>query len=121
MPEYTDHVLRMTEARHKALSARISYDALKKEVDLVRTFEASRRYDPSRVRQHSLPRRLLTSHPAAAMQRGDAADVSGGGGWGVAWACAWTVCERREGALGSCCVVRTARLHFSLYVRHQYA
>ena len=44
MPEYTDHVLRMTEARHKALSARIAYDALKKEVDLVRTYEASRRY-----------------------------------------------------------------------------
>ena len=48
MPEYTDHVLRMTEARHKALSARIAYDALKKEVDLVRTYEASRRYAPSR-------------------------------------------------------------------------
>ena len=47
MPEYTDHVLRMTEARHKALSARIVYDALKKEVDLVRTFEASRRCDPA--------------------------------------------------------------------------
>lgn len=47
MPEYTDHVLRMTEARHKALSARIAYDALKKEVDLVRTYEASRRYAPS--------------------------------------------------------------------------
>jgi len=56
MPEYTDHVLRMTEARHKALSARIVYDALKKEVDLVRTFEASRRYDPRR--STALPARL---------------------------------------------------------------
>ena len=42
-PEYTDYLLRVTEARHAALNARILFEGLKKQLDLVRTFESSRR------------------------------------------------------------------------------
>ena len=89
MPEYTDHVLRMTEARHKALSARITYDALKKEVDLVRTYEASRRYDnlrahappgASRLRVEAVPRRRDAGRRRSCCERagGEAAGAGGG-------------------------------------------
>ena len=42
-PGYTDHLRKTAEARRAALSARVIYEGLKREVDLLRTFEASRR------------------------------------------------------------------------------
>ena len=41
--EYVGYIARLTEARHAAQLARIEYEATRKKVDLVRTYESSRR------------------------------------------------------------------------------
>lgn len=41
--EYVSYIARLTEARHAAQLARIEYEAARKQVDLVRTYESSRR------------------------------------------------------------------------------
>jgi hypothetical protein len=66
--EYVNYITRLTEARHAAQLARIEYDAARKQVDLVRTYESSRRCAVRGKRAAALRRRRA--------QGGDANPVS---------------------------------------------
>lgn len=46
-PEYAEYLLRISEARHAAATARVEFESLKKQLDLVRTYESSRRAEIS--------------------------------------------------------------------------